>query len=85
MKTPELDKMLAAKEKSLVVSEFLDWLDVQCYKICCCDDDDNSNELYYIDETKEQLLANFFGIDLDKCEKEKQQILANLQKQNKED
>lgn len=84
MKTPELDKMLAVKEQSRTISEFLDWLDGQEFEICKYDEDASYEENLYrhIDKTKEQILAEFFGIDLVKCEQERQQILDDLRKQN---
>ena len=45
-KTPELDKMLAVKEKSQPVGEFLDWLE-QSFVICEFGDDSDSDSLFY--------------------------------------
>lgn len=80
-KTPELDKMLAVKEKSQSIGEFLEWLGEQSLLICEYGDSDCEecgNELYLAHRRKEQLLAGFFEIDLNKCEQERQQILADL-------
>lgn len=73
-KTPELDKMLAIQGKSQTVGEFLEWLGQESLLICECDE----GKLYATRSTTEQLLADFFEIDLNKCEQERQQILADL-------
>lgn len=81
MKTPELDKMLAVKEKSHAIGEFLDWLDESSLVVCeygVCDCDECGNELYPARTSTEQLLADYFGIDLNKCEQERQQILKDI-------
>ena len=75
IKTPELDKMLAVQEKSQVIGEFLEWLrDELQFEICDYDGD----EYCSVGRNTEQLLADFFKIDLNKCEQERQQILADL-------
>lgn len=92
--TSELDKMSKVKNQSQKVGEFVDWL--QCEKkIVFCkwheekgslfDSDDNCEPFYpggYYPEflQVEKTLAEFFGIDLDKIEKEKLKILEQLRK-----
>ena len=78
-KYPECDKMLAVKDKSQVIGEFLEWL--QCVKeIELCQLIDGEEEMEYspIYFSNEELLAEFFNIDLDKVEKEKLCILDEL-------
>lgn len=82
-KTPELDKMLAVKEKSQTIGEFLQWLAGQEFEICECGKildnyDEKMDGLLPVRKSTEQLLAEFFEIDLNKCEQERQQILADL-------
>ena len=67
MNTPELDKMLVVKDKSLILSGFLDWLQEQHYVLAQYDGD----ELIPVFKDPERLLADFFGIDLKKAEKER--------------
>lgn len=78
---PEHDKMSAVQKQSQVCGEFLDWLQ-------------DEKELHlakyvrpegYIDNylavahaRREELLAEFFEIDLDKIEAERRQMLAAL-------
>jgi len=74
---PELDKMMAIKDKSQVLGEFLDWLDSEteyCIATRCRDMDC----LVRAHVSIEQLLADFFGIDLNKVEEEKRAILDGL-------
>lgn len=102
---PESDKMLAVKEKSQAIGEFLEWLqsgDVEqglpmrrsiflaTQRLKC--EDHETGEVLPEDEWElsdvyndpfnysiEQLLAQFFNIDLKKVEEEKRAMLAALQ------
>lgn len=84
MKTPELDKMLAVRPDSQAIGGFLEWLTEQEITLAkwgggaclCCDED--GTQLMSIVQTKEQLLANYFSIDLAKCEKERRALLDAL-------
>lgn len=69
---PELDKMKAAREQSRTLTEFVDWLDEQGISLCVVGHRDYER----IAETNERLFARFFDIDLDKVEREREQILA---------
>lgn len=72
--TPTLDKMLAVKDQSRAIGEFLDWLESEGLVLCGHDGD------HYVGhyESTEALLARHFGIDLDAAEREKRAILAEL-------
>lgn len=72
---PEHDKMSAIVAISNSIGGFLDWLDDNEITLCQVDIEDG---YYPIHMSKEKLLAKFFGIDLDKIEKEKQQMLKEL-------
>lgn len=74
MATPELDKMVAVRDQSQVIGEFLDWLKHE--RGCAFYD----VELIPIHDSIEELLARFFGIDLDKVEAERREILAEIRK-----
>jgi hypothetical protein len=93
METPECDKLLEAQEKSLLLSEFVDWLKENGYAIC----ERASNEPDAVmDSLKgedpresyawwrlpriptEAIFAKFFGIDLAKVEEERRAILEDL-------
>jgi hypothetical protein len=84
MNTPECDRMLAVKEKSQLIGEFLDWLGSQGLTICrlrdvTCDGEEIDPQQYLPNrESIEQLLARFFSIDLVKVEAERRKILEDL-------
>lgn len=81
MNTPTLDRMLEIQEQSELCGEFLDWF---LYKYAVFErrqkrespfvNSDGASD--YIN--KERLLAEFFDIDLDEAEREKESILKSL-------
>lgn len=81
IKTPELDKMLAKKEESLSLSDFLDFLK-EHYTICEFNDDGRCDfdSLGYAPthDTEEQILAKYFEIDLKQVEIERQALLTAI-------
>ncbi len=74
--TPELDKMLAVKDKSQAIGEFLDWL--QHDKNYVLAEYGEKDRLYPLYSSIETLLAEYFGIDLKKIEQERRAILKSL-------
>jgi len=76
---PECEKIAAVQDKSNVLGEFLDFLDSKGIELAKYGGL-GGEELYPIYPGKEQLLADFFGIDLVKVEQERRAILADLQK-----
>ena len=82
-KYPECEKMVAVKDKSQAIGEFLDWLkEEKKFAISAFHDggDYSFGEWRPIRTSTEQLLAEFFNIDLDKVEEEKRQMLKELRK-----
>ena len=91
VKCPECDKIGAAHDKSMVLSEFLDWLEEKGYKICVPTEAKNvldrltgrketwateDVDMWYpLQISPEKILANYFEIDLDKAEEERQALL----------
>lgn len=81
METPTLDRMLEIQEQSELCGEFLDWF---LYKYTAFErrqkiespfvNPDGAGD--YIN--KERLLAEFFDIDLDEAERERESILKSL-------
>jgi ribosomal protein S12 methylthiotransferase accessory factor YcaO len=88
--TPECEKMRAVKEKSQAIGEFLEWLsaekgvhlaeyhrhtrgclDHEAHLVCGLLEDHSVRWNYSI----ERLLAEYFDINLDKVETEKQALL----------
>ena len=86
IKTPELDKMVEIGDESQKIGEFLEWLSSEEIELAewtgfCCDECGEEILMNMI-MTEEQLLAKYFGIDLEKAEKERQAILDNIREQN---
>jgi hypothetical protein len=79
MKTyPECEKLLAVKDKSQLVGEFLEWASGKNMVLCARPKGDDE-EYYPVMQSWEKLLADFFGIDLNKVESERRAMLADLQ------
>lgn len=82
IKTPTLDKMLEIKDKSRLIGEFIEWLGCRDPRLHLCELDEDAEEFFAAHIRTEKLLAEFFGIDLDKAEKERCQILDAIRAQN---
>ena len=74
MKLPEHEKLAALGNRNQELGEFIEWLNEQGLTICAL----SGNEYYRARLRTEQLLALYFGINLNKLEKEKQQLLESL-------
>lgn len=77
LKTPELNKMAAIRDKSQVIGEFLDWLHNErgLTLATFIDDEDRGEVMVPFHFSTEKLLAEFFEIDLDRIEKERRLVL----------
>lgn len=73
--TPECDKLLKVKDRSQEIGDFLEWLAGQEVELCTYVDKDGYHP---VRESTEQLLAEYFGIDLAKIEQEKRAIMKTL-------
>lgn len=76
VKTSELERLSKIKEKSQTIGEFLEWLNEQ--GITLCERYKDTEMFYPIVGSREQLLAEYYGIDLGKVEAEKQAILKDI-------
>jgi hypothetical protein len=75
--------MSAVQDDSCLLSDFLDWLNAQPdLRLTGLDIGEGGYRGCYLDP--ERLLARYFGIDLDKVETEKREILAYIRLQNAE-
>jgi hypothetical protein len=81
MDTPELDKMLRVKDESQAIGEFIEWLGANGMWI------GEYVDLGYreprgvpVSKTINGLLADFYGIDMQKIEQERRAILAEIAK-----
>ena len=85
METPELDKIAKLHEDSQKIGTFLEWLGEKGYRIGLygryTDDDGESEgieQLIPITKGVEELLADYFEIDLKKAETERRAILEEI-------
>lgn len=79
--TPECDKLSKVKDKSQIIGEFLEWL--ICgntpYMVC---EEDRFEDFHPMKLSINGLLAEYFNVDLDKVEAEKQEILNKIRALN---
>lgn len=75
--TPMLDKMEAVRARSQEIGEFLEWLGQQGYVICCS----GRYPPAPAGKSTEQLLAEYFGIDLEAAERERRAVLDFVREQ----
>ena len=79
-KFPECDKMSAVKAMSQAAGEFIVWLgQLKGISLCRMDKYDR---YYPIPESLEKLLAECYGIDLDKVERERREMLVMCREKN---
>ena len=86
IKTPELDKIREIRDKSQSIGEFLDWLlgekgyHIAEYKKF---DEFDEEQLVTIYLDREKILAEFYGIDLNKAEEERVKVLNSIRQEAK--
>lgn len=74
---PECEKMSKVKDKSQTIGEFIEWIEwKKNWEIC--ERRGREDSLFPVPFSTEKLLADFFGINLDKVEKEKRQMLDEI-------
>lgn len=79
----EIEKMLAVKDKSQVIGEFLDWLPSKGYVLCewvtkCKGTSSEWDEPVMLGKSINQILAEYFEISLNKIEEERQALLNEI-------
>jgi hypothetical protein len=74
---PECEKLSKVSEESNKIGDFLDWL-IYEKQISLCQWNKVSNYLH-CGRSNEDLLAEYFDIDMDKVEKERDNLLSWLQ------
>ena len=92
----ECEKMLAVHEESQSIGEFLGWLQTEKkvmfhmehkHKSACCKKGENvcgwQGQCGYLHASIDQLLAEYFKIDLKKVEQERRQLLKEIRKVKK--
>jgi hypothetical protein len=79
VKTPECDKLLAVSDKSQTLADFLEWLrHDRRPSLVLCELDEPRDEFYPSRLGIEQLLAEYFHIDLNKVEDERRALLEAI-------
>ena len=81
IKTPMCDKLHAVKAQSQPIGEFLEWLQAEKDIVLCRYTE--TDFCLPVRQGIESLLAEFFEIDLEQAEREKQLLLANLRDMEK--
>ncbi|NMC34565.1 MAG: hypothetical protein GYA36_19250 [Veillonellaceae bacterium] len=78
----ELDKMVKAKEEHHTeeIGFFLDWLWERGIRLARWTEKRGRSELCLVQETPEQLIAAYVGVDLNQVEKEKRQLLDEIRR-----
>lgn len=74
--TPNLDRMAAVRDQSQAIGEFLEWLQGRGYVIC-----EKTSDLYPFFPTLksiEELLADYFEVDLREAEREREALLRYI-------
>jgi hypothetical protein len=85
--TPELDKQsVAIKNGAHEIGHFLDWLDEQGYAIASRGVEDDYGEEHFVpaSASKQDLIAGYFSIDMDKIEAERRALLAYVREMNEQ-
>lgn len=79
---PEHNKMLAVKERSQEIGEFIEWLSSQG---CLIGRYDRFNQMWPVMKSTNELLADYFDIDLDVIATETQEMYEALRANSKVD
>lgn len=80
----ETEKFIEAKPRAAVLSEFLDWLAEEGISLArpVPEFDDHAATHAPITEGNETLLSRFFGIDQEKLEEERREVLRALREKH---
>lgn len=78
---PEHQKLKAISDKSQAVHEFLEWLSREC-GVELCTRHAKTEELIPWMKRHDDVIADFFEIDLTKINEEKEAMLAQMRKDN---
>ena len=77
MEYPEHEKLKKISDQSQVIGEFLEHLEKKGVVLCV-----QSFRYVPIGKSKQIILAEYFGIDLDKLEVEKQEMIEGIRSNN---
>lgn len=85
VKYPECEKMSQVRPQSQAIGEFLEWLRYEKGWVLATVPEEYEFTLVEASYSIEGLLAEFFGIDLDKVETERRQMLDEIRAVHEED
>ena len=74
---PETTRLIEVNHRSQIIGEFIEY---GGYELCKWDD--GYSEYIPVQKTTEQILAEYFEIDLAKVERERAEIIKELMKEN---
>ena len=79
LELPEHEKLKLVKDRSQSIYDFLEWCAEQGMALASYGEERGYRDtLFHVGESREQLLARFFEIDLDKLENEKRAIIEEM-------
>lgn len=77
-KYPQLALMASVQGQSQPIGEFIEWLGENGMAICTSEEGLRGTTFFPVLESTEKLLARHFGVDLNAVERERRQVLAEL-------
>lgn len=82
---PEHDKLSAVKDQSQTIGAFLEWMPSNGYYVGQYIQDPEWKDYQFVPSnlTINQLLAEYFEVDLDKLEDEKRQMLESIREMSR--
>jgi hypothetical protein len=76
---PECERMQIVAPESRAIGEFIDWLNYEKHIILATrSDEEDTGDIQMVHYSMEKLLAEYYDIDLNKVEKERQQMLEEI-------
>lgn len=79
---PEHEKLRASEREAQTLSSFIDFIAQQGWELCKWDDNQYTPRPWRIQETPEEIIGMFLGIDPQKLEAEKVAMLKEIRKAN---
>ena len=82
---PAHEQMARFQDQTQLIGEFLEWLgNTKNLHICNLENSWSGHEFFPITGSTENLMAEFYGIDLKEVEKEKNDMLKDIKDMNKD-
>lgn len=81
IETPELDKRKECRVKFDIISDFMNWLNEGGYEIGKWRVTERSEGLVRTKSSNERIICKYFGIDFEKCNSERSEIMDKERKE----